>query len=376
MMAASQAAHQASDRGQLSMFGAAPSPAGGGGLGWGSADTFGTLPDEAEIPNHDKLTDEKELTGAYFSDNPLMRLARSSGNRATHLATQLDESLARQTITLAGVVTGARIITTKKGDPMAFVSLEDPSGATEITVFPKVFERTRELWRADSLLLVKGKVELRDGKIQVLCDSAEEYQIPTDDGRPPTATLPTSAVGGQSSPVQVAMPNAEEAAIAEVDPFAEDGAFLPPLPEEPLGKVGRIQNSESSSQKTNGNGHANKSNGGNGSASIAKPNGGNSGMYPPIPEPARVAESAARYQAARHLRIFLTRTNDYDEDLRRMRELLALLSNADGRDRFTFYVPNPQGVVQLDFPNHSTSYSQVQATLDELLAEWGTLEVQ
>ncbi len=376
MMAASQAAHQASDRGQLSMFGASAAMP---GL---SADTFGTLPDEPETPNRDKLADEKELTGAYFSDNPLMRLARSSGNRATHLATQLDESLARQTITLAGVVTGARVITTKKGDPMAFVSLEDPSGATEITVFPKVFERTRELWRADSLLLVKGKVELRDGKIQVLCDSAEEYVISTADDRPLTGAPSTSlrsaqdaAVGGQPSPVQVAMPDAEEAAIAEVDPFAEDGAFLPPLPEEVNGEpstVNSVQSSVSSDQKENGNGHAEKPSSGNGGAPSAKSNGE---MYAPVAEPARAAESSAAYRAARHLRIFLSRTNDYDEDVHRMRELLSVLSSADGRDRFTFYVPNPQGVVQLDFPNHSTSYSQVQNTLDEMLGQWGTLEV-
>jgi hypothetical protein len=75
------------------------------------------------------------------------------------------------------------------------------------------------------------------------------------------------------------------------------------------------------------------------------------------------------------LRIFLTRTNDYAEDVRRMRELLAVLSSASGKDRFTFYVPNPQGIVQLDFPNHSTSYNQVQHTLNELMREWGRLEV-
>lgn len=355
MMTASQNAHQASDRGQLSMFGAAAAMP---GL---SADTFGTLPDEPETPNRDKLADEKELTGAYFSDNPLMRLARSSNNRVTHFANQLDESLARQTITLAGVVTSVRVITTKKGDPMAFVSLEDPSGATELTVFPKVFERSRELWRNDALLLVKGKVELRDGKIQVLCDSAEEYQIPTDDRRPTTAAP-------SPSPVQVAMPDAEEAALAEAeDPFSNDGAWLPPPPEEPSEEVNSVQSSVVSSQKADR---------GNGGAPVAKSNGGNGGVYAPISEPARVIESAARYQAVRHLRIFLARTNDYDEDVRRMRELLSLLASADGRDRFTFYVPNPQGVVQLDFPNHSTSYSQVQGTLDELMGLWGTLEVQ
>jgi hypothetical protein len=56
--------------------------------------------------------------------------------------------------------------------------------------------------------------------------------------------------------------------------------------------------------------------------------------------------------------------------------LLVLLSNAEGHDRFTFYVPSKEGVVQLDFPNHSTNYVAVQATLGEMMNEWGTLEVR
>jgi len=364
MMAASQAAHQASERGQLSMFGAVAA------LPDVVADTFGMLPDEPEIPNRDKLADEKELTGAYFSDNPLMRLARRPSPRVTHFANQLDESLAHHSITLAGVVTSVRVHTTKKGEPMAFVSLEDPTGAVELTVFPKVFERTREVWRNDTVVLVKGKVEFRNGKIQVLCDSAEEYQLLADDAQPATDTS-SNARGSQPSAVQYAMPEEEEAAIAEMNPFADEEMFVPPPPPEPDDRQqttdDRRQTTDDRRQTTDDKeprvegGERNVPGGNGGSASAAAP--------------ARVAEAPARYQPARHLRIFLTRTNNYDEDVRRMRELLALLSSVDGHDRFTFYVPNPQGIVQLDFPNHSTSYAQVQGTLDELMSEWGTIEV-
>ncbi|MCX7840667.1 MAG: DNA polymerase III subunit alpha, partial [Anaerolineae bacterium] len=182
MLTASQVAHQATERGQLLMFDAFASTE-------ATVDTFGVLPDEPEISQRDKLADEKELTGAYFSDNPLLRLSKHQDNRVTHLAQQLDESLARQTIALAGVVTSARVITTKKGDTMAFVSLEDPSGTVELTVFPKVFERTRDLWQTDAVVFVKGKVDVRDGKLQVVCDSAEEYRL---DNIEPAPRAPTT----------------------------------------------------------------------------------------------------------------------------------------------------------------------------------------
>ncbi len=371
MMAASQAAHQASDRGQLSMFGAvAAAP----GL---SADTFGTLPDEPEIPNRDKLAAEKELTGAYFSDNPLMRLAKSARRNVTHLVSQLDESLAKQSVTLAGVVTAARVITTKKGDPMAFVALEDPTGTTEITVFPKVFERTRDLWTVETLTLVRGKVELREGKLQVLCDSAEEYVLEDN----PEDAIPFNR---HTPATQYAMPDAEEVAQIENLP-PDEFADMPPPPPEPPDEIseqwtvsseqtGAANGAVAPPAKTNGNGHA-----------PAKPNGNGNGNghakpahapAPPRAEPTRVAETPARYGPPKHLRIFFTRTNDQDEDLRRMRELLSLLASVDGRDRFTFYVRNPQGIVQLDFPNHSTNYGALQGVLDQTVSEWGSLEVQ
>jgi hypothetical protein len=322
-------------------------------------DTFGLLPDEPEIPQRDKLTAEKELTGAYFSDHPLLRLAKHADKRVTHLAQQLDESLARQTVTLAGVVTSVRVITTKKGDTMAFVSLEDPSGLAELTVFPKVFERTRALWQHDAVVFVKGKVDVREGKLQVVCDSAEEY-----------STEATSASTG-TMPVQYAMPDADEAALAELGaemPF-EDPGQLPPPPEEPPEEG--VQCSVSSVQCSVGSGQEAERSAQH-AATQYTANG--NGSETPV-EPRHVAEARAPYQPARHLRIFLTRTNDYAEDVRRMRELFALLSSVNGHDRFTFYVPNPQGIVQLDFPNHSTSYSQVQNTLHELMREWGRLEV-
>jgi DNA polymerase III subunit alpha len=82
---------------------------------------------------------------------------------------------------LAGMVTSARRFVTKKGDTMAFVQLEDVQGSVEVTIFPKTFKKTEALWETDRIVLLRGKVEARDEKIQVICDAAEEY---TNDPRP------------------------------------------------------------------------------------------------------------------------------------------------------------------------------------------------
>lgn len=375
MMSASQSAHQASDRGQLSMFGslgAAP------GL---SADTFGTLPDEPEVSNREKLADEKELTGAYFSDNPLQRLTRQTNKNVSHLANQLDDSLAGQMITLAGVVTSARVITTKKGDPMAFVQVEDPSGSVEITVFPKTYGRSRELWRVEALVLVKGKVELREGKLQVLCEMAEEYRLEASE----TGTAPDQAAT-EPSTVQIAIPDETEAAIAEMTLTAQvedEFTDMPPMPEVPP--------DEFSSQPPVLSHPKDES-----PSPVAIGDQETASRVVPVTTSGRIAESnpvyvappsigagdavafagTARREQPRHLRIYLERAGDYDEEVRRLRELLNLLRSVQGRDRFTFFVPNPQGMVQLDFPNFTTSYAVVEDTLNQLVSEWGALEVQ
>ncbi len=352
MIAASQSAHQASDKGQLSMFGslgAAP------GL---AADTFGTLPDEAEIPNRQKLADEKELSGTYFSEHPLQQLTKYPDAAASHLVNQLDETLAGQVVNLTGVITSARVIMTKKNEPMAFVQFEDSTGPIEITVFPKLYARTKEHWHAEALVRIKGKVEEREGKIKLLCESVSPYQISDKPVKAAAAIKAKTAAGNGSltvssakpvipppepEGVQVAMPDAEEAITAasaeefELAPDDSAGALPPAMPappEEPPADV------------------------------IARELGEGVAAY-----------AAAQPEPIHHLRIFLQRTQDPEEEVRRMRELLNLLRSVPGRDRFSFFVPNPEGIVQLDFPNFTTSYTTLQDTLGQMISDWADLEV-
>ncbi len=351
MLSASQAAHQASDRGQLSMFGSAGAAA--AGL---SADTFGSLPDEPEMPNRDKLANEKELTGVYFSDNPLSRLSKSPQKDISHLVNQLDESLTNQTVTLAGVVTSSRVITTKKGDPMAFAQIEDPTGNIEITVFPRTYSQTKSLWNVESVVKVKGKVESREGKVKIICDSVAEYKIPDAPGQP------ASSAPVVVEPFQYVMPNEEEIFAADavgsveeiVSVSVESEIDLPPPPEEPPD----VKPTDAKSQADD---------------RIDAPKNEDRAV---TTSRAIVYSVAVPDHRARHVRIFLTRTNDHDEDVMRMRELFSLLTSTQGRDRFTIFVPNPNGMVQLDFPNYTTSYRILEDSLMKMVSGWGSMEVQ
>ena len=60
------------------------------------------------------------------------------------------------------MITSVRRIITKNGQTMAFVALEDKTGTTELVVFPKVFELNPQLWEADQVIQVSGKISARD----------------------------------------------------------------------------------------------------------------------------------------------------------------------------------------------------------------------
>ncbi len=78
-------------------------------------------------------------------------------------------------VVLAGNVVRVNQITTKKGDRMAFVTLEDLQGQCDVVVFPKTWEETKDLWVQDRIVLVRGKAEKRSESVNVLCDTVQDY---------------------------------------------------------------------------------------------------------------------------------------------------------------------------------------------------------
>jgi DNA polymerase III subunit alpha len=64
-----------------------------------------------------------------------------------------------EVVTVGGIVGAVKTLTTKKGDPMVFLRLDDLSGSLEAVVFNSVYASSRELLEADSLLVVKGRVD-------------------------------------------------------------------------------------------------------------------------------------------------------------------------------------------------------------------------
>ena len=152
-------------RGQLSFFGNT-----GGGEGEGFQDSQVAVPDIPEWPENQMLAYERELIGFYISSHPLAKYAKVLKSYASATTANLSEFNNQAEVTIGGIIDSMKEILTKKGDKMAFLSLQDLNGSCETVVFPSVYKAAGTLLQKDALIFVKGKIDARDDVAKLLAD--------------------------------------------------------------------------------------------------------------------------------------------------------------------------------------------------------------
>ncbi len=128
-----------------------------------AADDYGLTIDVAPMPGDEKLRLEKELLGLYLSDHPLRRIAAELAKLSDTQAVEVTSALQDTEVRVAGLVREVRRVVTRKGQIMAYATLEDLTGSVDVVLFPRVFEQTRLLFEPDKVVVVQGKVDARAG---------------------------------------------------------------------------------------------------------------------------------------------------------------------------------------------------------------------
>src|SRR5436309_4554621 len=124
---------------------------------------YGLSIDVAPMASEEKLRLEKELRGLYLSDHPPRRITRELAERSDTQAVEVTSALQDTEVRVAGLVREVRRVVTRKGQIMAYASLEDLTGAVDVVLFPRVFEQVRLLFEPDKVVVVQGKVDARAG---------------------------------------------------------------------------------------------------------------------------------------------------------------------------------------------------------------------
>ncbi|MDQ0231026.1 DNA polymerase III subunit alpha [Metabacillus malikii] len=118
----------------------------------------------------EKLKYEKEALGFYFSSHPVELYRDTFQYNGAVLADQLTQYHDKKVL-IGAMVVQKRTIRTKKGDAMAFLILGDETGDVDAVLFPQVYAKASESIEIGSILLFSGKVEKRQGKIQLIVQS-------------------------------------------------------------------------------------------------------------------------------------------------------------------------------------------------------------
>jgi DNA polymerase-3 subunit alpha len=112
-----------------------------------------------EFEKSDLLRMEKESLGLYVSEHPLSAIRDQLRRKTDCALAELERRRDGEVVVVGGIVGGIRQMTTRKGEPMAFVALEDVTGAVEVVAFNSVYATSRDLLVDDAVLVVKGRVD-------------------------------------------------------------------------------------------------------------------------------------------------------------------------------------------------------------------------
>jgi len=136
-------------------------------FGQGSIFDLGEEPKQAQYPalsteefeKAELLRMEKESLGLYVSEHPLSAIRDQLRRRTDCALAELERRREGETVVAGGIVASVRTTTTKKGEPMAFVQLEDMTGSVEVVVFNSTYAAAHGLLVEDAVLVVKGRVD-------------------------------------------------------------------------------------------------------------------------------------------------------------------------------------------------------------------------
>lgn len=126
---------------------------------------------------------EKESTGLYLSGHPLDSInVPSSIGRITSVASIInakpDDYIYNDNtfVKLLCVVQSKKVLNTRSGKTMAFLTIEDKTSVIEVVVFADVFEKNIEILTEDKILIISGVLSKKEGEAtKIICESIIDY---------------------------------------------------------------------------------------------------------------------------------------------------------------------------------------------------------
>src|SRR5204863_345436 len=134
-----------------------------------------------EIPAHEfekneLLRLEKETLGVYVSEHPLNAVRDQLRRKTDAALAELERRRDGEIVTVGGIVSAVNQVTTKKGEPMVFVRLDDVIGSADCAVFNSVYASSHELLVPDAILVVKARIDHKEGETKLIAIEVSSFE--------------------------------------------------------------------------------------------------------------------------------------------------------------------------------------------------------
>ncbi len=129
------------------------------------------IPQIDEWGEKQRLSYEKEALGFYISGHPLKQYAHILEKFANSNCLSIKELKDGQAVRIGGTVKAVKTIMTRRGEQMAFVTLEDMQGVVEITVFSSIYAEVREVLFEDNPIIVQATVQKEEKAVKLLAET-------------------------------------------------------------------------------------------------------------------------------------------------------------------------------------------------------------
>jgi DNA polymerase-3 subunit alpha len=130
----------------------------------------------AEFDKQELLRMEKETLGLYVSEHPLAPLRAELRARTDATIAELERRRDGETVTVGGIVGDVKQLTTKRGEPMVFMRLDDVTGGIDCVVFNSTYIAAAELCVTDRILILKGRVDHKEGETKLVVQEVAAFE--------------------------------------------------------------------------------------------------------------------------------------------------------------------------------------------------------
>ncbi|MBW2608118.1 MAG: DNA polymerase III subunit alpha [Deltaproteobacteria bacterium] len=129
------------------------------------------LPAIEEFDERKRLVFEKESLGFYISGHPLNRYEELLDKFTNANTLSINEMEDGGAVRIGGIIAGTKVIKTKRGDLMAFVTTEDMHGFVEVIVFSSVYSLISDQLFEDNPVIIEGKIQKDEQSVKILADT-------------------------------------------------------------------------------------------------------------------------------------------------------------------------------------------------------------